>query len=45
MVDVDFFKRINDHHGHQAGDRALQGVARLLNETMRPGDLVARYGG
>ena len=45
MVDVDFFKRINDNHGHQAGDRALQAVARLLNETMRPGDLVARYGG
>jgi len=45
MVDVDFFKRINDNHGHQAGDRALQAVAKLLGETMRPGDLVARYGG
>ena len=45
MVDVDFFKRINDAHGHQAGDRALQAMARLLCETMRPGDLVARYGG
>lgn len=45
MVDVDFFKRINDNHGHQAGDRVLQAVAQLLNETMRPGDLVARYGG
>ena len=45
MVDVDFFKRINDVHGHQAGDRALQAVAKLLSATMRPGDLVARYGG
>jgi diguanylate cyclase (GGDEF)-like protein len=45
MVDVDFFKCINDNHGHQAGDRVLQAVARLLSETMRTGDLVARYGG
>lgn len=45
MVDIDFFKHINDNHGHQAGDRALQAVALLLNKSMRPGDLVARYGG
>lgn len=45
MVDIDFFKRINDSHGHQAGDRVLQAMARLLQETMRPGDVVARYGG
>ncbi len=45
MVDIDFFKHINDNHGHQAGDRALQAVAHLLNTAMRPGDLVARYGG
>lgn len=45
MVDIDFFKRVNDKHGHQAGDWVLQAVVRLLNETTRPGDVVARYGG
>ncbi len=45
MIDIDFFKRVNDSHGHQAGDRVLQSVARLMQETMRPGDIVARYGG
>lgn len=45
LVDIDFFKRVNDSHGHQAGDRVLQAVARLLGETTRPGDLVTRYGG
>lgn len=45
MVDIDFFKRINDTYGHQAGDRVLQSVAKLLEETTRPGDVVTRYGG
>jgi len=45
MVDIDFFKRVNDNHGHHAGDQVLQTVARLLNESIRPGDVVARYGG
>jgi two-component system cell cycle response regulator len=45
MVDIDFFKRVNDTHGHQAGDQVLQGLVRLLDETIRPGDVVARYGG
>tara|TARA_R110000868_G_scaffold22354_40_gene91709 strand:- start:7048 stop:8526 length:1479 start_codon:yes stop_codon:yes gene_type:complete len=45
MVDVDFFKRVNDDHGHQVGDQALQAIARLLSETTRPGDVVTRYGG
>ncbi|WP_306258165.1 diguanylate cyclase [Pararhizobium sp. IMCC21322] len=45
LVDIDFFKRVNDIHGHQAGDEALQVVAQLLEEATRPGDIVARYGG
>lgn len=44
-VDVDRFKRVNDHHGHAAGDRLLQVVANLLRRSVRPGDLVARVGG
>jgi two-component system, cell cycle response regulator len=45
MVDIDFFKRVNDNHGHHTGDQVLQTVVRLLNESVRPGDVVARYGG
>jgi diguanylate cyclase len=45
MADVDHFKKLNDRHGHQAGDQVLRGVARLLRDTMRESDFVARYGG
>ena len=45
LVDVDFFKQVNDLHGHQAGDHVLQTIAKKINETTRPGDIVARYGG
>jgi len=45
MVDIDFFKRVNDNHGHQTGDQVLQTLVRLLNQSVRPGDVVARYGG
>jgi diguanylate cyclase (GGDEF)-like protein len=45
MLDVDHFKAINDHHGHAAGDRALQHLATLLSGQMRDIDRVARYGG
>ena len=45
MVDVDHFKRVNDHCGHAAGDRVLVEVARRLSAAMRGGDLVARWGG
>ena len=45
MVDVDHFKRVNDRHGHAAGDRVLVEVARRLGAAMRGDDLVARWGG
>jgi len=45
MIDVDHFKAINDGYGHRAGDLALIGVARCINDSLRPGDFAARYGG
>ncbi|WP_394846453.1 diguanylate cyclase [Pendulispora brunnea] len=45
LCDVDDFKRINDGLGHQAGDQALAGVARVLKSNVRETDFVARYGG
>lgn len=45
MVDVDFFKKVNDTHGHHVGDKALIHVADVLQKNMRSGDIVARHGG
>ena len=44
-LDIDHFKRVNDNHGHVAGDLVLAAVGRALAETVRPMDLVARVGG
>ncbi|MDX3901518.1 MAG: EAL domain-containing protein [Sphingobium sp.] len=45
LIDVDEFKRVNDTAGHDAGDALLCTVARRLQQSVRPGDLVARMGG
>ena len=45
MVDVDFFKKVNDQHGHPAGDRLLQLVAQRLSTVVRRSDVLVRWGG
>lgn len=45
MLDLDFFKRVNDEYGHPAGDRVLQELSTRLQKHMRKTDLLARYGG
>ena len=45
LFDIDHFKTVNDTYGHQAGDKVLTGVARVLGGRMRPTDIAARYGG
>lgn len=45
LLDVDNFKQLNDTHGHQTGDEALQHLVRVTRRTMRPSDVLARYGG
>ena len=44
-IDIDHFKRINDTHGHEAGDRALTWIAHRLSEQTRGADITARIGG
>lgn len=45
IIDIDRFKKVNDQHGHQAGDEALVTLAGVLKSTSRATDLAARFGG
>ncbi|HYD62723.1 MAG TPA: diguanylate cyclase [Noviherbaspirillum sp.] len=45
LIDLDFFKRINDTYGHPAGDAVLRDLGRIMRENTRPGDVVSRLGG
>ena len=45
MIDIDYFKRVNDNYGHAIGDQVLQALASLVREALRAVDIFARYGG
>lgn len=45
MIDLDYFKQVNDTHGHATGDRVLLALARILKQRLRKSDVIARYGG
>jgi diguanylate cyclase (GGDEF)-like protein len=45
LIDLDHFKEVNDRHGHQAGDVVLREIGRVLPMSLRPSDVVCRYGG
>lgn len=45
MIDLDYFKKLNDRHGHAAGDRALKVFSEVLTGAVRDGDVVGRHGG
>jgi diguanylate cyclase (GGDEF)-like protein len=45
MLDIDYFKKINDTYGHANGDKVLQNLAKILDDTLRKEDIVGRIGG
>ncbi|MCK4707238.1 MAG: GGDEF domain-containing protein, partial [Gammaproteobacteria bacterium] len=45
VIDIDYFKKINDNYGHMAGDKVLQTLAKLIQNNVRETDLLTRYGG
>lgn len=45
MLDIDFFKAVNDNYGHGVGDEVIRNVSSVLKESLREGDNVCRYGG
>lgn len=45
MADIDYLKKINDQYGHRAGDKAIIALANAMNSTLRPEDIIARFGG
>ena len=45
LIDIDFFKKVNDTYGHQTGDEVLKSIAGMISNSVRNSDYVARYGG
>lgn len=45
IIDLDFFKQVNDNFGHAAGDAVLKGIAEIIKDNIRSSDVVSRYGG
>ncbi|MBU0688849.1 MAG: GGDEF domain-containing protein [Gammaproteobacteria bacterium] len=45
MLDLDYFKMVNDTHGHDAGDTVLKAIAKVMTQSVRTSDMVIRYGG
>ncbi len=45
MLDIDYFKKVNDTYGHLVGDKVLKEIAHIISNSVRPGDIVGRYGG
>ncbi|MGB4468357.1 MAG: GGDEF domain-containing protein [Azovibrio sp.] len=45
MFDIDFFKQVNDQHGHPSGDKLLQDLVDLVQDTLEPDDRLGRFGG
>ncbi len=45
IIDIDFFKKVNDEYGHLAGDRVLKRIAQLFTNSLREYDSIGRYGG
>ena len=45
MLDLDYFKKINDQYGHPVGDVVLKEVSKVINNSIRDSDVAARYGG
>ena len=45
MIDIDFFKKVNDTYGHASGDAVLRSVASIIKSTLRESDIPSRYGG